>query len=220
MPGFFRSARLVAVLCGEVVCILGATVSAGAQNAPASAPVNRSEAVLSTSVGPSAIRTSHVETFAALLREIGADDLAAREEAITGQKQRRVDWANVNRTSIGLSDQEWQTAYAVLLDGSQRVADWGDAMQDSLGWKGGRFEAAATQRTSRKAQFDALSAGGDAIVQETMVRLRTDLGDVAFNRLDVWVYRREGAEGTVDRGPIRKGPIETATAKPPTVTGK
>ena len=167
---------------------------------------------MSTAVGPSMAGTSHVETFAAFLREIGASELTAREEAITGRKQPQVDWTMANRTTIGLTDDEWQTAHAILIEGSQRVAEWSDEMQDALGWREGRFQADPVQRTARKARFDALSARGDSIVEETMVRLRQQLGNDAFSRLDAFVSQREDGRRSVDQGPIRKGPIETAQA--------
>ena len=167
---------------------------------------------MSTAVGPSLAGTSHVETFAAFLREIGASELVAREEAITGRKQALVDWTMVNRTTIGLTDEEWKTAHAILLEGSQRVAEWSDEMQDALGWRDGRFEADPAQRTARKAKFDAISARGDSIVEETMLRLRQQLGNDAFSRLDAFVSQRECGRRSVDQGPIRKGPIETAQA--------
>ena len=211
MPGFFGRTVFPAVL-GGVGCILGATAPAVAQDAPAQ--LNRSEAVLSTRVGSSMTRPSHVDTFAAFVREIGADDLAARKEAITGQAQSRVNWTTVNRASIGLSDEEWSSAYAILLDGSERVAEWGDSMQDALGWKDGRFQADPSQRPAERARFDTLSGQGDSIVDETMARLREQLGDDAFNKLDTFVYQREGGERIVNDGPIRKGPIETARATP------
>jgi hypothetical protein len=159
-------------------------------------------------------RPSRVDTFAAFVREIGADDLAARKEAITGQAQPRVDWKTVSRGSIGLTEEEWSRAYAILLDGSERVAEWGDEMQDSLGWKDGRFQADPSRRAVETARFDTLSGQGDSIVDETMERLRQGLGDEAFNKLDVFVYQREGGARIVDEGPIRKGPIETARATP------
>ena len=212
MPGFFRRVLLFAVLPGEVVCILGAAAPACGQNLTAPAQVNRSAAVMSSGVGPSMAGTSHVETFAAFLREIGATELTAREEAITGRNQSRVDWTMVNRTTIGLTDEEWKTTYVILLDGSQRVAEWSDEMQDALGWREGRFQADPAQRTARKAKFDALSARGDSIVEETMLRLRQQLGNDAFGKLDAFVSQREGGRRSVDQGPIRKGPIETAQA--------
>jgi len=168
---------------------------------------------MSTGVGPFTAGTSEVETFAAFLREIGASDLAARREAITGHKQPRVDWALVNRTSIGLSDDEWKTAYAILLEGSRRVAEWSDEMQEALGWQKGRFQADPAQRAARTAKFEALRARGDSIVGETVVRLRRELGDDAFNRLDTFVIQRESGRRSVDRGPIRKGPVETAQSR-------
>ncbi len=167
---------------------------------------------MSTAVGPSTAGTSNVEMFAAFLREIGASELAAREETITGRKQPRVDWSLVNRTTIGLTDDEWKTAHTILIDGSQRVAEWSDEMQDALGWRDGRFEADPAQRTARKAKFDAIGARGDSIVEETMLRLRQQLGNDAFSRLDAFVSQREGGRKTVDRGPVRRGPIETAQA--------
>jgi len=214
MPGFFRGVWGLAVLFGEIVCILGASASARAQSAAPPAQANRSEAVLSTTVGPSLSRTSHVETFAAFLREIGADDLAERKEAITGRKQPRIDWLTLNRVSIGLTDDQWNAAWAILLDGSQRVSDWGDAMQETLGWRNGQFETAATDRAAKAARFDALSAQGDSIVEATIASLRQQLGDDAFSKLDAFVYAREGGKKLVDQGPIRKGQIETAQASP------
>jgi len=212
MTGFFGRAGFLVVLFGEVSCILGASAPAAAQ--AAGAQVHPSEAVLSTRERPFT-RPSHVETFAALLREIGADDLAAREEAITGEKQLRVDWTTVNRSSIGLSDEQWSAACAILLDGGQRVSAWGDAMQDALGWKDGQFASAASavNAAREKTQFDALSERGDAIVEETMTTLQQTLGAEAYARLDAYVYRREGG-GILNPGPIRKGPIETARVTP------
>jgi hypothetical protein len=212
MAGFFRRLLFIAVLPGEVICILGATAPARAQHAPAAAQMNRSEAVLSTSVGPSIAGASRDQMFAALLREIGAGQLAAREEAITGRKQPQVDWATVNRTTIGLSDQEWTTASAILLDGSRRVSEWSDQMQDALGWRDGRFQPDPAQRTARTAAFNKLSAQGDSIVEETVLKLRHQLGNDAFSKLDAYVSQREGGARSPDRGPIRKGPIETAQA--------
>jgi len=214
MPRFFVRVYFLAVF-GGVVCILGATAPAFAQNAVAAPQLNRSEAVLSTSVGSFASRPSHVDTFAAFVREIGADDLAARKEAITGEKYSRVDWKTVNRTFIGLTDEDWQSTYSILLDSSQRVANWGDDMQASLGWKDGRFEADHTQSAAKqKARFDALNDSGDSIVYGTMTRLQEKLGDGAFGRLDAFVYQREGGERNVNRGPIKRGPIQTAKATP------
>lgn len=215
MPGFFERVRFIVVLFGGVVCTLGPGAPAWAQNAPVTASqASRSEAVLSTSVGSSLAGTSHVDTFAAFLREIGADDLTARKEAITGRKQPRVDWAAVNRTSVGLTDDQWQAAYAILLDGSQRIADWGDQMQDALGWKDGRFQADPRERMAKTAQFDALSGRGDSIVDTTITALRQQLGEDAFVRLDAFVDQREGGKPKIDRGPIRKGPMETARVTP------
>jgi hypothetical protein len=212
MPGFFRRVLLFAAFSGEVVCILGAAAPVYAQNSTAPAQLNRSAAVMSSGVGPSMVGISHVETFAAFQREIGASELTAREEAITGRNQPRVDWTMVNRTTIGLTDEEWKTAYGILLEGSQRVAEWSDEMQDALGWREGRFQADPAQRTARTAKFDALSARGDSIVEETMFRLRRQLGEDAFGKLDAFVSQHEGGRRSVDQGPIRKGPIETAQA--------
>jgi hypothetical protein len=214
MPGFSVRVCFLAVF-GGVVSILGATAPAFAQNSVADSQPNRSEAVLSTNVGSVGSRPSHVDTFAAFVREIGADDLTARKEAITGEKHSRVDWKTVNRTLIGLTDEEWQSTYSILLDSSQQVANWGDDMQASLGWKDGRFEADHTQSTAKqKARFDALNDSGDSIVYGTIARLQEKLGDDAFGRLDAFVYQRESGERNVNRGPIKRGPIQTAKATP------
>ena len=217
MPGFFRRLQALVVL-GGIGCTLAAAASARAQDATQTVHLNRSEAVLSTTVGSFVNRPSHVETFAAFVREIGADDLYARKEAITGEKQPRVDWKTLNHALIGLTDEEWSTAYTILLDGSQRVADWGDQMQEALGWKDGRFQADRSGPAAEQmARFDRLSDQGDSIVDETMARLRQHLGDDAFNKLDTFVYQREGGERIVDQGPIKRGPIETAKATPQAV---
>jgi hypothetical protein len=214
MPRFFVRVYFLAVF-GGVVCILGTTGRAQGQDTTTIAEQNRSEAVLSTNVGSFASRPSHVDTFAAFVREIGADDLAARKEAITGEKYARVDWKTMNRTFIGLTDDEWNSTYSILLEGSQRVANWGDEMQESLGWKDGLFEANHAQPvTKQMARFDALNDSGDSIVYGTMARLQEKLGDGAFGRLDSFVYQREGGERSVNRGPIKRGPIQTAKATP------
>jgi len=213
MPGFFARLQFLVVL-GGVGCTLGAA-SARAQDTAQTGNLNRSEAVLSTTVGAFAHRPSHIEAFAAFVREIGADDLSARKEAITGEKQPRVDWKTTNQALIGLSDEKWSTAYSILLDGSQRVADWGDQMQDTLGWKDGRFQTDSSKPVAKQmARFDQLNDQGDAIVEEIMARLRQRLGDDAFNELDTFVYQREGGEHIINQGPIKRGPIETAQTVP------
>jgi hypothetical protein len=216
MPAFFERVRLIAVLFGGVVCIPGAAVPARGQDAATAAQVNRSEAVLSTRVGSLLAGGREEDTFAAFLREIGADDLAACKEAITGQKQLRVDWVTVNHASIGLSEKEWNTAYAILVDGSQRISDWSDEVQDALGWKEGRFQADPTQRTVRMARFDMLNAQGDSIVDVTVAALREKLGPDAFSKLDAFVIQRESGKPAVEPEPIKKGPVETAKVTPPT----
>ncbi|HVT98176.1 MAG TPA: hypothetical protein VHE33_11775, partial [Acidobacteriaceae bacterium] len=165
---------------------------------------------MSSGVGPFMAGTSQLEMFAAFLREIGAGELAASQDTITGRQQPRVNWTMVNRTTIGLSDGEWKTAYGILIDGSQQVSEWSDQMQDALGWRNGRFEADAAQQAARKAKFERLSARGDTIVEQTMLRLRRQLGNEAFSKLDTFVSHRESGGRSVDRGPIRKGPVETA----------
>jgi hypothetical protein len=212
MPRFLVRVYFLAVF-GGVICILGTTARVHAQDTTTTAERSRSEAVLSTNVGSFASRPTHVDTFAAFVREIGADDLAARKEEITGEKHSRVDWKTVNRTFIGLTDDEWNSTYSILLDGSQKVGDWGDEMQESLGWKDGRFEADHSKpATKQMARFDALNDRGDSIVDDTMARLQEKLGADAFGRLDAFVYQREGGERNVNRGPIRRGPIQTAKA--------
>ncbi len=146
------------------------------------------------------------------------DDLSARREAITGQRQPRMDWNTLNRASIGLSDEEWQSAYAILLDASQQVANWGDDLQDVLGWKDGRFQPDHSQSaTERAARFDALTERGDSIVEDAITKLHRQLGDEAFSRLDAFVYQREGGQRIINRGPIKRGPIETARSASPAV---
>lgn len=213
MPGFFGRVHFLVVL-GGVGCALVATMPVCAQDAMTAAPQNRGAAA-SASAGSLAPRPSHAETFAAFMQEIGLDDLAAHKEAITGDTQSRVDWKAMNHASIGLTDEQWTTAYAILLDGSQQVANWGDEMQDALGWRDGQFQAdRSTRADERTARFDALSGRGDSIIDETMGRLQQSLGDDAFRKLDAFVYRREGGDWNVDRGRVRRGPIETAKAIP------
>jgi hypothetical protein len=206
MPGFFGQVCKRVVFCG-VVCALVATVPVRAQDAMTAAPQNRSA---DASTGPGPLMPSHAETFAAFVQEIGLDDLAARKEAM-GEMQSRVDWDAMNHGLIGLTDDQWKTAYSILLEGSQQVANWGDEMQEALGWRDGQFQADRSTRVSeQRARFDALSDRGDSITEETMARLRQSLGNDAFGKLDAFVYQRESGGSVVDRGRIRRGPIQTA----------
>ena len=149
------------------------------------------------------------------MREIGLDDLAARKEAITGEPQSRLDWKTINHVSIGLTDEDWAIARNILLDGSQRMANWGDEMQDALGWKDGRYQTAPSkQAKERLAALDDLSDRATPIVDNTMEILRQNLGDRAFGRLDAFVYQHEGGRRVVQPPPIRRGPIETARTSP------
>jgi hypothetical protein len=213
MPRFFQGSFLVAVL-GGVGCTLVGNLPACAQNT-ATVRRDRTDVAASTSVsarsGASAL--SHADTFSSFIQEIGFDDLAARKETITGERQSRVDWKTVNHTRIGLSDDEWVTAYSILLDGSQRVADLGDQMHEALGWKDGRFEADPSRHaTERLAKVESLSQQGEPIVGDTVAKLRQVLGDDAFNKLASFVYNREGGQTIVNQGPIHRGPIQTAKA--------
>jgi len=213
MPGFFRIGWLVVL--GGVGCALVASVPAGAQES-AAAEQSRSAAAPSEVSIPVLHRVTHADTFGTFMQEIGADDLAARKEAITGEKQQRVDWKAVNHVFIGLTDEEWAIAYSILLDGSQKVANWGDAMQEALGWKDGRYQSVPPGHAAeRLAALESLSDQDAPIVDHTMDVLRQNLGDRAFSRLDSFVYRREGGRRIINPNPIQRGPIETANASAP-----
>lgn len=211
MPKFTRSSLLFVVL-GGVVCTLGAWAPVCAQDVTAAQP-DHSAVALSASSTPFLHLPSHAEAFAAFMQEVGFDDLAARKEAITGEAQPRVDWKTMNQKSIGLTGDQWATARFILLEGSQRVADWGDEMHEALGWKDGRFQSDPSQGSAeRLAVLDSLSREGDPIIDDTMARLERQLGAEDFSKLDCFVFQREGGERILDQGPIRRGPIETAKA--------
>ncbi|HEX4309178.1 MAG TPA: hypothetical protein VHZ25_04070 [Acidobacteriaceae bacterium] len=209
MPGFLQRVHGIAVF-GGVVCALAANVPVGAQEAMTAVPQIRNAAAVSPSDSSKAW-PSHEATFTAFVQEIGGDDLAARKETITGEKQGRVDWARLNHVSIGLTDEEWASAYAILLEGSDQLGAWSDRMQESLGWRDGRFEGGGSARATEHATgFDALSDQRNTIINDTMTKLEQKLGGDAFNRLDAFVYRREGGERVIDRSPMRRGRTETA----------
>lgn len=212
MPGFLRNYCLVVVL-GEVVCILGAQSIACAQQP---GPAKQSpDTALSAASSALPHPPTHAEAFAAFMQEVGQDDLAARKEAITGEKQPRVDWTTVNHVSIGLTDEEWAIAWSILLDGNQKVADWGDEIEDALGWKDGRYQPTPSgHATARLAKLDVLSDRGAPIVDDTIDLLRQNLGDRTFSRLDAYVYRREVGDRISEPTPIQRGPIETARVSP------
>jgi hypothetical protein len=210
MPKFLRNFCLTALL-GEVVCILGATACAQ----QAAAPDQQSPAAAALPASSDALphRLTHAEAFAAFIEEIGQDDLAARKEAITGEPQPRIDWKTVNHVGIGLTDEDWAIARSILLDGSERMGDWGDEMQEALGWKDGRYQAASTGHArERLARLESLSDRAEPIIENTMEILRQNLGDRAFSRLDAYVYQREGGHRIIQTTPMQRGPIETAKA--------
>jgi len=211
MPRFLRSSSLLAVLFGAG-CALIAVLPVRAQET-ASLPRDRNEVALSTR-SEASLQMPGRDSFAALIQEIGFDDLLARKESATGERQFRVDWAKVNHQSIGLSEDEWNTAYSILLDGSERIDAWSDQMHEALGWSDGRFNVDPSKRTQQLARVDWLSRQGDPIVIDTMVRLRRALGDDGFIRLASFVDQREGGERIVNQGPIHRGPIQTAKASP------
>jgi hypothetical protein len=208
MSGSLRRACFLAVF-GGVVCTLAA-VAAGAQNLPA-----EQQAALPANSGSYFARPTHADLFAAFIEEIGLDDLAMRKEAITGQKQPRVDWKMLNHASIGLGDEEWAIAYAILLDGSQRMDNWGDAMQDALGWRDGRYRLDSSRAAAELASLDKLGGQAAPIVEDTMVRLRLNLGDKAFARLASFVYQRESGDRMPDRAPAAREPMESARVSAP-----
>ena len=212
MSAPLRRACFLAV-SGAVACTLAA-VAAGAQNTPAQQ--NRTQALLPANTGSSFTTPTHAQMFAAFMREIGLDDLAMRKEAITGERQPRVDWTLLNHTSIGLSGEDWAVAYSILLDGSQRMANWGDAMQAALGWSDGRYQPDPSKTAAAElASFERLDSQGPPIVEDTTLRLRLNLGDKVFARLAAFVYQREAADRMIDRTPIQRQPLESASAIPP-----
>jgi len=211
MPQFFRNFCMVAAL-SEVVCILGA--AAHAQQTAAPAQPGSGAPALSAASAALPLQPAHLRAFAVFMQEVGLDDLAARKEAITGESQFRIDWRSVNRVSIGLNDEDWAVAWAILLDGNQKMADWGDQMQDAMGWKDGRYQAAPSgHATERLATLEVLTDQGAPIVNQTIYLLRQNLGDRAFNKLDAFVCQRESGHKTVEPASIHRGPMETETAK-------
>ena len=93
MPRFFERLYWIAVL-GGVGCTLVARPIGPRTGCGDSAAEFDSTLLSSTSVPAvsGAYGLNHPDTFAAFIQEIGFDDLAARKEAITGEKQFRVDW--------------------------------------------------------------------------------------------------------------------------------
>jgi hypothetical protein len=137
-------------------------------------------------------RPGHADTFAALIQEIGFDDLLAHKEA-AGEKEFRVDWKKVNRLSIGLTDDEWRLAYSILLDGSARIDAWSDQMHDALGWSGGRFHVQpSTDATEQMAKLNSLDHQGEPIVAETITRLKHELGEASFEKLEAFAHQHAG----------------------------
>jgi hypothetical protein len=188
MPGFSGFTRLLAVPAG-VLCALVMTASLRAQDAR---PVVEGQVALSASSVVPIQRPGHADTFAALIQEIGFDDLLARKEA-AGEKEFRVDWRKVNRLSIGLSDDEWRIAYSILLDGSARIDAWSDQMHDTLGWSGGRFVVqSSTGAAVQMAKMDSLDHQGEPIVAETITRLKHELGEASFEKLEAFAHQHAG----------------------------
>ena len=217
MPGFqnrrLRRSCFFALLAG-LGCVLVATAPLRAQE-PSAPP--QSEMALSTVSGASLLAPARAETFAALIQEIGFDDLQARKEAATGEPQFRVDWRKVNRQSIGLTEDQWNTAYAILLEGSDRIDASSDQMHEALGWSDGRFQIDPSKHTAQQlAKIDSLSRQGPRIMDDTIAKLRHALGEEGFSRLSSFVDQREGGERIVDhRGPIQRGPVQTAKVSVP-----
>ena len=140
---FVQRVNFLAVF-GGVVCALVATVPVCAQEAKTAGPQTRNAAAVSPS-DSSTTRPSHEVTFTAFVQEIGLDDLAAPRRQ-SRQKQTRVDWKKLNQTSIGLTDDEWASAYSILLDGSEKVGAWSDEMQERAGLEGWAIHEAIAQR--------------------------------------------------------------------------
>ena len=188
MPGFSGLTRLLAVPAG-VICALVMSAPLRAQNA---SPAGQTQVALAASSVVPIQRPGHADTFAALIQEIGFDDLQARKEA-AGEKEFRVDWRKGNRLSIGLSDDEWRIAYSILLDGSARIDAWSDQMHDTLGWSGGRFLVqSSTGAAAQMAKLDSLDHQGEPIVAETITRLKHELGEASCEKLEAFARQHAG----------------------------
>ena len=190
MPGFIGFTKLFLVPAVVVGALVGAS-SVLAQDASAAGLIHSQVALSASTVTPMQ-RPGHGDVFAALIQEIGFDDLQARKQA-AGAKEFRVDWRKVNRLSIGLSDDEWRIAYSVLLDGSARIDAWSDQMHETLGWNGGHFLVqSSADAAAQMAKLSSLDHQGDPIVAETITRLKHELGGASFAKLESFARQHAG----------------------------
>ncbi len=190
MPGFTALTKLLLVPAVVVGALVGAS-SVLAQDLR-TVGLTQSQVALPASTVTPIQRPGHGDVFAALIQEIGFDDLLARKEA-AGAKEFRVDWRKVNHLSIGLSDDEWRIAYAILLDGSTRIDAWSDQMHETLGWSGGRFLVqSSADAAEQMAKLSSLDHQGDPIVAETITRLKHELGEASFRKLESFAHQHAG----------------------------
>lgn len=215
MPRFFGRSYLLAVL-GGVGCTLVATASLRAQDARI---VGQGQAApLATSVTSTSVASlqspGSAHTFAAFIQEIGFDDLQARKEA-AGERELRVDWKKVNQQLIGLTDDEWKTAYSILLDGSERTDAWSDQVHDTLGWNDGRFQINPSKhKAAVMAKLDSLDHQGAPIVAETIARLKQELGEASFKKLESFAHGNGSAGRMIGAGLVEEGTTVAQTGNP------
>jgi hypothetical protein len=189
-PRFVQSLLGVACACAT----LAASPLANSQSAPPVQQEQPPRAVVGPPTSDSAtggeLRWGSLHVYEFLIDSIGNDEAHVQQEIREGKEPThiRLDLVKI----IGFREDEQQATRTILLDAFLRLQELNKQFMAA-----GR-ELHQNPGPESKAKWDAMAQQGPKIMQETIDKLRQELGKEAFQKLDAYANRQFGG---VIKGP-------------------
>jgi hypothetical protein len=142
------------------------------------------------------------------------DRLVRQTNARTGQNHMVLDWEEINRTVIHLSQDEWSDVSQILTDTCQQLDDWRTHFGKAISGPDGEFPATPTMRTPEwEANLKVVNLQHPAILLGARESVKRALGEDSFKKFDDYVYMVQyGGRYITGAPPTKAQPLQNTTA--------
>jgi hypothetical protein len=206
MPSYLRPKfRLLILACG-VLCVTTARLLQS-QSLPVSAQQDQASqadhAAASQTTTRKLVPTPVNVKYYFFIMQVGAED--GRSHGNSHDEGEKVDQVKLLARNINLRQDEAQALYTIVTDGYRRILE-NDRDFDAAGKA--EIQEKGLERASREplsAQMQALSTKQRVIIEDTISRLKQELGQESFKKLDIDVTRNWGRGVWVNVPPGQNG---------------
>jgi hypothetical protein len=133
------------------------------------------------------------------------DLFTLQENARTGADKRTINWEEVNRTTIHLSEDEWSDVNRILTDTCQKLDEWRTQVSQAVRGPNGEFPMDPRNDTpEREAKIREVGTQRGVILLGALQSLKQTLGDDSFKKFDDFVYQVEYGGHYIRGAPPKK----------------